>query len=123
MTTPSYKSDVVIAGGGLAGIVAALELLDRGKRVLLIDKDVRANFGGLAKESLGGIHLMGTPHKKRMGISDSQEIALKDWERCAEFGEHDDWPRRWAKVYCEQSIDIIYQYLTRHHITFLPLVN
>ena len=43
---------IVIAGGGLAGMVAAYELLDRNQRVLLIDKDRRENFGGLAKESV-----------------------------------------------------------------------
>ena len=44
----TYETEIVIAGGGLAGIVAAYELLDRGRRVLLIDKDRRENFGGLA---------------------------------------------------------------------------
>ena len=42
------QADVVIAGGGLAGMVTAYELLERGCRVLLIDKDTRENFGGLA---------------------------------------------------------------------------
>ncbi len=50
---------MVIAGGGLAGMVTAFELLDAGKKVLLIDKDVRANFGGLARESFGGGGLHG----------------------------------------------------------------
>jgi len=44
--------EIVIAGGGLAGIVAAYELLGRGRRVLLIDKDRRENFGeGFAGET------------------------------------------------------------------------
>ena len=48
--------DVIIAGGGLAGIVTAFGLLDRGKRVLLIEKDTQPAFGGLAKLSFGGVH-------------------------------------------------------------------
>ena len=43
-----YQSDVVIIGGGLAGIVAALELLSAGKSVALLDRDGEENFGGLA---------------------------------------------------------------------------
>ena len=40
------QSDVVIVGGGLAGIVVALELLDGNSKVILIDRDVEGNFGG-----------------------------------------------------------------------------
>ena len=50
-----YKADVVIVGGGIAGIVSAFDLLGLGKRVLIVDRDSEANFGGLAKESFGGI--------------------------------------------------------------------
>ena len=60
MTDVSYQTEVVIAGGGLAGMVTAFELLDAGKKVLLIDKDVRENFGGLAKESFGGVLMVET---------------------------------------------------------------
>jgi len=50
----NYKADVAIVGGGIAGITAALELLNLGKSVIIIDRDEEANFGGLAKESFGG---------------------------------------------------------------------
>jgi predicted oxidoreductase len=74
----NHQADVVIAGGGLAGIVTAYELLGAGKKVLVIDKDKQENFGGLAKESFGGVHLIATPHQKRMGIKDSPELAWRD---------------------------------------------
>jgi predicted oxidoreductase len=54
MTPRHYQSDVIVAGGGLAGIVAALELLDRGRHVLVLDRDIAGNLGGLAKKSFGG---------------------------------------------------------------------
>ena len=79
------QSDVVIAGGGLAGMVTAYELLGRGKRVLLIDKDRRENFGGLAKESFGGVHLIGTPHQRKLRIHDSPELAWRDWQSVADY--------------------------------------
>ena len=34
-----YKTDVVIIGGGIAGITCALELLDSNIKVVLIDRD------------------------------------------------------------------------------------
>ncbi|HEX2798889.1 MAG TPA: FAD-binding protein, partial [Thermoanaerobaculia bacterium] len=113
----------VIAGAGLAGLVAAHELLDHGKSVLLLDKDVPENLGGLAKESFGGVHLIGTPHQKKSGIADSPELALHDWLSFARFGEGDSWPRRWAELYCDRSLDLIHAYLDGVGVKFLPVVN
>jgi len=124
MSGPSaYKTEIVIAGGGLAGIVAAYELLGRGRRVLLIDKDRRENFGGLAKESFGGVHMIGTPHQKRLRIHDSPELAWRDWQSVAGYEPSDEWPRAWGRFYCENSREYIYEFLDRTKITFLPLVN
>src|SRR5690349_17883062 len=101
MNETIYRNEVVIAGGGLAGVVAAYELLEHGRKVLLIEKDIESRFGGLAKESFGGVHMIGTPHQKRLGISDNPALAYADWERCAKFGPDDHWPRQWAKLYCD----------------------
>lgn len=117
------RADVIIAGGGLAGIVTAHELLDQGRSVLLIDKDVPEKFGGLAKESFGGVHLVDTPHQRRMGIRDTPELAWQDWSSYAEFGEGDEWPRHWARYYCENSIPEIFEFLDATGLKFLPVVN
>ena len=117
------RTEIVIAGGGLAGIVAAYELLDRGRRVLLIDKDTRENFGGLAKESFGGVHMIGTPHQRRLGIKDSPELAWQDWQSVADYEPSDHWPRAWGKFYCENSLEYIFEFLHHKKIAFLPLVN
>ncbi len=119
----SYQTEIVIAGGGLAGIVAACEALDQGRRVLLIDKDTREKFGGLAKESFGGVHLAGTPHQRRLGIRDSPELAWRDWQSVADYQSDDRWPRAWGQFYCENSIEYIFEFLDRRKIAFLPLVN
>ncbi|MBI3542128.1 MAG: FAD-dependent oxidoreductase [Deltaproteobacteria bacterium] len=125
MSTKTYQADVVIAGGGLAGLTAAYELLERGVKVLVIEKGPRDKLGGLAKESFGGVHMIGTPHQRRMRIKDSPELALKDWESFAQFGapnSDNEWPRAWAKYYCENSLEI-FEFLTHKKIEFLPLVN
>jgi predicted oxidoreductase len=119
----TLKADVVIAGAGLAGLVAACEALERGRSVLLLDKDVEANLGGLARESFGGVHMIGTPHQRRSGIRDSVDLAWADWERVAQFAPEDEWPRRWARLYCEASLDQIFHYLTGKGVGFLPVVN
>ena len=116
-------TEVVIAGGGLAGLVTAYELLDQGRRIVLIDKDTPDNVGGLARESFGGVHMIGTPHQRRLRILDSPELAWQDWQSVANYDANDRWPREWARFYCENSIEYIFEFLRHKKITFLPLVN
>ena len=118
-----YQSDVVIIGGGLAGIAAAIELLDHDKKVIILDRDKEEKFGGLAKEAFGGILMVGTPHQKKMGIKDSPDLALSDWHRTAKFGEEDTWPKKWAELYVNRSIDLIWDWLTGKGVSFLPVIN
>lgn len=119
-----YHSDVVVIGGGIAGIVAALELLSAGKNVTLLDRDAEANFGGLARESFGGIFLVGTPEQRRSGIRDTPELALQDWLAFGDFGKDkaaEHWPRAWAEAYVNDSYEDIYCWLKERGIRFLPL--
>jgi uncharacterized protein len=123
MGLSTSRTEVVIAGGGLAGMVTAYELLDHGRHVLLIDKDRRENFGGLAKESFGGVHMIGTPHQRRLRIKDSPELAWRDWQSVAHYDANDRWPQAWASFYCENSLEYIFEFLRHKKITFLPLVH
>ncbi|RZI44556.1 FAD-binding dehydrogenase [Herbaspirillum sp. HC18] len=119
-----HRSDVIVIGGGLAGIVAAQELLSAGKRVLLLERDVEENFGGLAKESFGGVFVVGTPEQRRHGIHDTPELALQDWLAFGEFGKDEAaelWPRRWAEAYVNDSYGDIYRWLKERAVGFLPL--
>jgi predicted oxidoreductase len=119
----SYQADVVIIGGGLAGIVTAFQLLDAGLKVLILERDTKERFGGLARESFGGVTMINTPHQRRLGIRDSAELALADWLSFARFSNTDTWPRRWAEVYVNRSPELIYEWLVQRSVTFLPLVN
>jgi len=35
----NYTAEVLVIGGGIAGIAAALDLLDHGRDVLILDRD------------------------------------------------------------------------------------
>ncbi|MBI2383419.1 MAG: FAD-binding dehydrogenase [Gammaproteobacteria bacterium] len=118
-----YQTEALIVGGGLAGIVAALELLDRNRRVVLVERQSESHLGGLAMEAFGGMHLVDTPLQRRQGILDSAELALADWNSFAEFGDGDDWPRRWAGRYIERCVPDIYEWLRRYGIGFFPAVQ
>ena len=95
----TYKSDAVVIGGGLAGICAALELLEAGRSVTILDRDEEENFGGLAKESFGGIFVVGSREQKKNGIEDSPARAFADWCSFAEFGPDVHCERPSAETY------------------------
>ncbi len=113
--------DVAIVGGGLAGISAALELLNHGLKVAIIDRDSKQNFGGLATNALGGMTLINTPIQRLNRIHDSPERALRDWHSFAQFSENDHWPKQWAELYVHRSIDDIYNWLKPKGINFFPI--
>ncbi len=93
-------TDVIVVGAGLAGLVAAAELADAGKRVRLLDQEPEASLGGQAFWSLGGLFMVDTPEQRRMGVRDSLDLALQDWFGSAQFDRPEDyWPRRWAEAY------------------------
>lgn len=93
-------ADVIVVGAGLAGLVAATELADAGKRVIVVDQEGEQNLGGQAFWSLGGLFLVDTPEQRRLGIKDSHDLALQDWLGTAAFDRDEDhWPRKWAEAY------------------------
>jgi len=96
------RADVIVVGGGLAGLVATAELTDAGKRVLLLDQEPEVSLGGQAFWSLGGLFLVDSPEQRRARISDSFELAWADWLGSAGFDRpEDEWPRRFARAYVE----------------------
>ncbi|MEN9457340.1 MAG: hypothetical protein RL210_2859, partial [Pseudomonadota bacterium] len=117
------SADVVVAGGGLAGLVTALELLRAGKSVTLVDRDTPERLGGLALWAFGGMALIGTPLQAKMGIPDNPEVALRDWIRFGELDVNDEWPMSWARYYVEHSRSEVHDWLKGEGIRFMPAVN
>jgi predicted oxidoreductase len=93
-------ADVIVVGGGLAGLVAAAEIADAGKRVIVVDQEGEQSLGGQAFWSFGGLFLVDSPEQRRLGIKDSFDLALQDWIGSAGFDRDEDlWPKRWAEAY------------------------
>lgn len=119
----AHRTDVLVAGGGLAGIVTALECLRAGLHVTVVDRDTPGRLGGLALWAFGGMALVDTPLQRRMKIADSPQLALRDWMSFGELDPADLWPRRWAEHYVEHSRARVYDWLLAHGIRFFPTVN
>jgi uncharacterized protein len=96
----TLDADVIVVGGGLAGLVATAELADAGKKVILLDQEPEASLGGQAFWSLGGLMFVDSPEQRRMRVKDSYDLALQDWMGTAGFDRpEDEWPRKWAEAY------------------------
>lgn len=94
------QADVIVVGGGLSGLVAATEIADAGKRVIIVDQEGEQSLGGQAFWSFGGLFLVDSPEQRRLGIKDSFELAMQDWLGTAGFDRDEDfWPRQWAEAY------------------------
>ncbi|SOH93153.1 hypothetical protein SAMN06273572_1011008 [Monaibacterium marinum] len=117
-------ADALIVGAGLAGLVAACELIDAGKSVIVIDQEPPQHLGGQAFWSLGGMFLIDTPEQRRMGIRDSFDLARQDWMGTAGFDRAEDsWPRRWAEKYLEFAATEKRDWLRERGLRFFPVVG
>ncbi len=121
MTT---EADAIVVGAGLAGLVAAAEIADAGKRVIIIEQEPEQSLGGQAFWSLGGLFLVNSPEQRRLGIRDSHELALQDFLGSAGFDRDEDaWPRRWAEAYVAWAAGEKRAWLHAQGIRFFPVVG
>lgn len=119
-----HRTDILIIGWGLAGLVAAAEAVDAGKTVTIVDQEPRSNLGGQAFWSFGGLFFVDSPEQRRMGISDSLELARQDWLGTAGFDRDEDvWPRRWAEAYLDFAAGEKRAWLRAKGVGFFPVVG
>jgi uncharacterized protein len=117
-------ADVIIVGGGLAGLAAAAELADAKRRVILIDQEPEASLGGQAFWSFGGLMLIDSPEQRRLGIRDSRELAMQDWLGSAAFDRPEDrWPRQWAEAYVDFAAGEKRSWLHAQGVRWFPVVG
>ena len=117
-------ADVIVAGAGLAGLVAAAEAADAGKRVLLLDQEGEQNLGGQAFWSLGGLFFIDSPEQRRLGIRDSLALASRDWMTTAGFDRPEDaWPRQWAEAYLDFAAGEKRAWLHAQGMRWFPIVG
>ena len=120
----AFDADVIIVGAGLAGLVAAAELIDAQKKIIVLDQEPEQSLGGQAFWSFGGIFLVDFPEQRRMGIHDSHELALNDWMGTAAFDRGEDyWPRQWAAAYVAFAAGEKRSWLRDRDIRFFPVVG
>lgn len=119
-----YDADVIVVGAGLAGLVAACEVVDAGRKVIVLDQEPEQSLGGQAFWSLGGLFLVDSPEQRRLGIRDSYELAWNDWLSSAGFDRDEDrWPLRWAEAYVRFAAGEKRAWLTSRGIKFFPIVG
>jgi predicted oxidoreductase len=119
-----FAAEAIVIGAGLAGLVAACELVDRGLRVLILEQENSANLGGQAFWSFGGLFFVDSPEQRRLGIRDSHELALQDWLGTAAFDREEDyWPRQWAHAYVDFAAGEKRSWLRDRGLKIFPLVG
>ncbi len=98
----ALDADVIVIGGGLAGLVAACECADAGRKTIVVDQEPAQSLGGQAFWSFGGLFFVNSPEQRFMRIRDSRELALQDWMGTAGFDRDEDhWPHKWAEAYVD----------------------
>lgn len=120
----AYDADVIVIGAGLAGLAATAELVDAGRKVILLDQEPEQSLGGQAHWSFGGLFLVDSPEQRRLRIRDSQELAWQDWLGTAGFDRPEDhWPRKWAEAYVDFASGEKRAWLHRQGVRFFPVVG
>ncbi|WP_223690334.1 FAD-binding dehydrogenase [Leifsonia poae] len=123
-TVVHTESHAIIVGAGLAGLVAASELLAAGKRVTIVEQEPAASLGGQAWWSFGGLFLIDSPEQRRMGVTDSLALARQDWFGSAGFDRDEDrWPRQWAEAYLQFAAGEKRAWLHEKGVRFFPIVG
>jgi uncharacterized protein len=98
-------------GGWNCRASAALESARAGNQVLVVDMSTVG--GGHAIVSNGAVSLVNTPLQQQKGISDSTELASKDFLHRGGDADAD-----WVDLYVKESKRSIYDWLTALGVTF-----
>src|SRR6201997_2270142 len=117
-------ADVIVVGAGLAGLVAAAEAAEAGRRVLRLDQEPEQSLGGQAWWSFGGLFFVDSPEQRRLRVRDSVDLAWQDWLGTAGFDRpEDELPRQWARAYVEWAAGEKQSWLRQMGHSVTPIVG
>jgi flavocytochrome c len=108
-------ADVIVVGGGIAGLAAALEASNAGATVIVVETS--SVSGGHAVVA-GGFALVGTPLQERKGLTDTPDIAFRDLMAWGEDADPD-----WVRAYAENSRTEVYDWLTALGVKFVVVLD
>lgn len=111
----TMETDVVILGGGGAGIAAGIEALDAGARVIVVEK--ASEPGGAAITSGGGCLIVGSPLQEKAGIHDNPDLAFDDWMKWG--GREAD--AVWARYYIEHTLHDLFHWAEKNGVEWVDL--
>jgi len=106
--------DIIILGGGLAGLCAAVEAGEKGANVLLLEKE--NEIGGSSVLSGRYMAFAGTDMQKEQGIHDSKETLVNDMLEVG-AGVNDE---KLVSAYGDLQL-ATYQWLVQHGVKFLSI--
>jgi flavocytochrome c len=106
--------DAIVVGGGMAGYCAALELVERGVEVTLLEK--QSEVGGSSVLSGGSFAFAGTDLQRAQGIDDSSELLFDDLRRVGNY-ENDE---PLVRAYVDHQL-ATYYWLGEHGVKYEKL--
>ncbi len=113
----TIRADVAIVGSGAAGVTAAIEASEAGASVVVLERE--DHLGGAAAISGGGCFVVDSPLQRRSGVSDSFDLALRDW---LDFGQGEA-DEHWARFYIERSLPDLYEWAERRGVQWARLMR
>ena len=111
MGEAELSAEVVVVGGGLAGLSAALEAAEAGAQVIVLE--MLSETGGSSAMSGGCFALAGTDLQREHGIEDSDELLFQDLREVGQF-ENDE---AIVRTYVRHQLST-YEWLKAHGVKF-----
>ncbi|MFM9887241.1 MAG: FAD-dependent oxidoreductase [Burkholderiales bacterium] len=115
MNAPRIDTDIVILGGGAAGITAAIEAKAAGAKAVLVEQFDA--LGGTAATSGGGCWMADTPLQEAQGIHDTTARAFAEWVAWGR-GAADE---VWARYYIEHTRHDLFHWAEQNGVKWVDM--